>query len=153
VPLTRHQLRLPSLNETMTTEGKRAQRRKEHAFRLGVDLLHRKECGLETYCPLGPIKPDWLKRDFEYFAKTTAVEKNISIPSLIDWEQAEKEAWTRFYQTEALSLARGLFRRVIESFLILDRALFLESNGYTVRIGTFCQSSLTPRNLMIVATL
>jgi hypothetical protein len=151
VPLTRHQLRLPSLDETMTTESKRALRRKEHAFRLGVDLLHRMETGIDVYCPLGPVKPDWLKQDFAYFAKTIAAEKNLSIPKHVDWVQAENKGWERFFESSALSLARGLFRRAIESRLILDRALFLEANGYDVRIGTFCPSSLTPRNLMIVA--
>ncbi len=153
VPLTRHELRLPSLDETMTSEKKRALRRKEHAFRLGVDLLHREKTGIDAYYPLGPVKPAWLKNDFAYFATTIASEKNIPLPSRINWQNAESAGWSRFYESSAISLARGLFRRAIESWLILDRALFLESRGYTVSIGTFCSRDLTPRNLMLIAHL
>ena len=35
--------------------------------------------------------------------------------------------------------------------LVLDRALFLQEQGYTVRLGTFCETSLTPRNVLLLA--
>ena len=35
--------------------------------------------------------------------------------------------------------------------LALDRALFLQEQGYQVEIGTFCSRSATPRNILIVA--
>ena len=37
--------------------------------------------------------------------------------------------------------------------LLLDRALYLQEQGYHVRLGTFCPHSLTPRNLLISARL
>ncbi len=152
VPLTRHQLRLPSLNETMTTDRKRAMRRREHAFRLGVDLLQRQQSGKDEYRALGPVKPGWLKHDFAHFATRIATARDIVLPDRIDWDAAEQRGWERFHTVSALGLARGLFRRAIESWLVLDRALFLEANGYSVRIGTFCDEILTPRNLVIIAT-
>jgi hypothetical protein len=33
--------------------------------------------------------------------------------------------------------------------LVLDRALFLQENGYCVEVGEFCEQRLTPRNLVI----
>jgi hypothetical protein len=48
-------------------------------------------------------------------------------------------------------LVRGLFRRPLELWLVLDRALYLEENGYAVQVGEFCDSQLTPRNLMVLA--
>ncbi len=50
-----------------------------------------------------------------------------------------------------LELVRGLFRRPLELWLLLDRALFLEEQGYQVRLGTFCAHELTPRNLLLLA--
>jgi hypothetical protein len=44
-----------------------------------------------------------------------------------------------------------LFRRPLELWLNLDRALFLAEQGYFVRLGTFCDTSLTPRNLLLLA--
>jgi hypothetical protein len=34
---------------------------------------------------------------------------------------------------------------------VLDRALFLQERQYEVRVGTFCDSQLTPRNLLLLA--
>ena len=152
LPLNRHQLRLPSLDETMTGETRRALRRKEHAFRLGVDLLQRQQSGIDAYRPLGPVKTAWLRGDFAHFAATIAREKGVPLPGGIDWRDAEAAGWNRFFESSALSLARGLFRRALESWLLLDRALYLESHGYRATIGTFCDEALTPRNLMILAS-
>lgn len=50
-----------------------------------------------------------------------------------------------------LELVRGLFRRPLELWLVLDRALYLSENGYDVQVGEFCDTHLTPRNLMLLA--
>ena len=50
-----------------------------------------------------------------------------------------------------LELVRGLFRRPMELWLVLDRALYLSERGYEVQLGEFCDSHLTPRNLMLLA--
>ncbi|MNF11686.1 hypothetical protein D3C80_2129510 [compost metagenome] len=50
-----------------------------------------------------------------------------------------------------LELPRSLFRRPLELWLLLDRALFLEEQGYQVMLGSFCQAQLTPRNILLLA--
>jgi len=50
-----------------------------------------------------------------------------------------------------LELLRGLFRRPLELWLNLDRALFLVEQGYVVRLGSFCETAFTPRNLLLLA--
>jgi hypothetical protein len=44
---------------------------------------------------------------------------------------------------------RFLFRRPLEIWLALDRALLLQEQGYAVQLGTFCAPHVTPRNLLI----
>ncbi len=63
----------------------------------------------------------------------------------------EAYGWRRLAEVRNLELVRGLFRRPLEVWLVLDRALFLRENGYKVEVGTFCESTLTPRNLMVLA--
>ena len=51
----------------------------------------------------------------------------------------------------AWALPRGLFRRTVELFTVLDRACHLLESGRQVAVGTFCAPTLTPRNLMILS--
>jgi len=50
-----------------------------------------------------------------------------------------------------LELLRNLFRRPLELWLLLDRALYLQEQGYHVKLGTFCDYQLSPRNLLLLA--
>ena len=50
-----------------------------------------------------------------------------------------------------LELVRALFRRPLELWLLLDRCLYLVEQGYSVRLGEFCPTFLSPRNLLILA--
>ena len=68
-----------------------------------------------------------------------------------DLQQCEKQFRQSLAQVRNLELVRGLFRRPLELWLLLDRALFLEEQGYQVRLGTFCAHELTPRNLLLLA--
>ena len=50
-----------------------------------------------------------------------------------------------------LQLVRLAFRRPLEVWLLMDMAVFLEQQGYTVAVGPFCAPTLTPRNLLLSA--
>ncbi|MEC8139802.1 MAG: methyltransferase, partial [Pseudomonadota bacterium] len=52
---------------------------------------------------------------------------------------------------ERVELVRHVFRRAIEVWLVLDRALYLQQQGYQVTVSTFCEKQLTPRNILIQA--
>ncbi|GAA58338.1 hypothetical protein P20652_0192 [Pseudoalteromonas sp. BSi20652] len=36
---------------------------------------------------------------------------------------------------------------------MLDRALYLQQQGYQVNVKTFCEKQLTPRNILILANI
>ncbi|MGV8496106.1 methyltransferase, partial [Pseudomonas aeruginosa] len=57
----------------------------------------------------------------------------------------------RLAMVRNLELVRALFRRPLELWLLLDRCLYLVEQGYSVRLGEFCPTSLSPRNLLILA--
>ncbi|MBW7436181.1 hypothetical protein, partial [Escherichia coli] len=52
---------------------------------------------------------------------------------------------------EKLSLVQQGFRRLLEMWLVCDKALFLEEQGYQVSVNEFCPREVTPRNLLIHA--
>ncbi|MBN2716825.1 MAG: methyltransferase [Deltaproteobacteria bacterium] len=149
---TRHQLRLPALDEVKTTASKRQFRKREMAFRQGMDLLLRQATGQDAYTPLGKIPPMIVRGSFEKFCRFAAQNKGLPLPRRIDWSAAEQAGWTRQHLVSALSISRQLFRRVLEIWLFLDRVAYLEENGYQVTYGTFCPREITPRNLMLLAT-
>lgn len=51
------------------------------------------------------------------------------------------------------NIVRWQFGRVLEVYLLIDRALYLEEQGYSVKIEQYFDESLSPRNIGILATL
>jgi SAM-dependent methyltransferase len=66
---------------------------------------------------------------------------------------ADAGRWARTAHARArrLSLPRAMLARVLEVHVLLDRALFLEEHGRTVRVGTLFPAAVSARNLALVA--
>jgi hypothetical protein len=121
------------------------------ARRLAFDLLQRQQRGLDDYLPTPSLPVAWLDKDFARYCRDLAELKGVALSGAIDWPGLEAAGGRRLAQVRNLELLRGLFRRPLELWLLLDRALFLEERGYRVRLGTFCAHRLTPRNLLLLA--
>lgn len=139
------------LSETVTA-GKRVrlQRDTSMARRLGFDQLQRALRGRDEYLPTPSLPASWLDKPFTDYCQELANLKGLSTGEQ-DWAAVEASGWRRLTEVRNLELVRGLFRRPLELWLVLDRALFLGENGYKVEVGTFCDCALTPRNLMMLA--
>ena len=139
------------LSETVTAGARvRRQRDTSMARRLGFDLLQRQLRGCDDYLPTPSLPSAWLDKAFADYCRELAALKGLSTGEQ-DWLALEAHGWRRLAEVRNLELVRGLFRRPLEVWLVLDRALFLRENGYKVEVGTFCESVLTPRNLMVLA--
>ncbi|MEH3021501.1 MAG: methyltransferase [Pseudomonas oryzihabitans] len=149
--LEREDLRL-ALCETVTG-GQRVRRDRDlsMARRLGFDLLQREVTGRDAYLNTPPLPSHWLRQPFAAFGAELARRKDVTLPAGIDWPLWERRGFQRLAEVRNLELVRGLFRRPLELWLVLDQALFLQEQGYEVRLGTFCASALTPRNLLLMA--
>ncbi|MGY2200953.1 methyltransferase [Pseudomonas gingeri] len=144
-------LALP-LSETVTAGARvRRQRDTSMARRLAFDLLQRRLRHSDDYLPTPSLPSAWLDKPFADYCRDLAALKELSTVGDQDWTQLEAAGWRRLAEVRNLELLRGLFRRPLELWLVLDRALFLEEQGYRVRLGQFCESPLTPRNLMLLA--
>ena len=139
------------LSETVTA-GKRVrlQRDTSMARRLGFDLLQRRLRGCDEYLPTPSLPTHWLDKPFADYCRELARLKGLSTGEQ-DWAALEAHGWQRLAEVRNLELVRGLFRRPLELWLVLDRALFLSERGYRVEVGSFCDPALTPRNLMVLA--
>jgi hypothetical protein len=144
-------LALP-MSETVTAGARvRRQRDSSMARRLAFDLLQRQLRGVDEYLPTPSLPSAWLDKPFADYCQHLAHLKDLSTIGPQDWPVLEAAGWQRLAQVRNLELLRGLFRRPLELWLVLDRALFLLEQGYKVRLGTFCVTPLTPRNFLILA--
>ena len=140
------------MSETVTAGARvRRQRDTSMARRLGFDLLQRQLRGVDEYLPTPSLPSGWLEKSFAEYCQHLAELKELSTVGAQNWPELEAAGWQRLAQVRNLELLRGLFRRPLELWLVLDRALFLQEQGYTVRLGTFCESSITPRNILLLA--
>ncbi|VVO87896.1 hypothetical protein PS732_02191 [Pseudomonas fluorescens] len=149
--LSLEDLALP-MSETVTA-GARVRRQRDISMsrRLAFDLLQRQLSGIDQYLPTPSLPSAWLEKPFADYCRDLAALKELSTIDLQDWPALEAAGWQRLAEVRNLELLRGLFRRPLELWLNLDRALFLAEQGYVVRLGTFCDAPLTPRNFLLLA--
>ncbi|MDC0662993.1 methyltransferase [Marinobacter sp. SS21] len=149
--LSRDDLRLV-VQETVTAPGReRRQRHRLSAWRLGFDGLQRTLRGRDEYLPI-PSHPTRLNQgDFAGFCRWAAQCKGLELPPQPDFAYWEQHGRSRHARVRRLELVRHLFRRPLELWLVLDYALYLQEQGFAVRLGTFCERALTPRNLLLDA--
>lgn len=141
-----------AVQETVTASQRvTRQRQQAKAWRLGFDLLQRQLTGSGAYLHVPSTPASWLQLGFGGFCRQLADLKGLTLPA--HWDEAgfERRGWERLRQTTARERLRHAFRRPLELWLVLDRALALEEAGYRVQLGEFCERALTPRNLMIHA--
>ncbi|WP_277053092.1 methyltransferase [Zestomonas thermotolerans] len=149
--LDRDDLSLP-LSETVTAGTRvRQQRDTSMARRLAFDLLQRELRSEDAYLPTPSLPSTWLHKDFHTYCRDLAALKDLPTPPERDWAALEAQGWQRLAEVRNLELLRALFRRPLELWLLLDRALYLEERGYQVRLGRFCAHQLSPRNLLLLA--
>ncbi|MEZ8743094.1 methyltransferase [Vibrio atlanticus] len=147
--LSKSDLRIP-LQETVTG-GERVKRHRqlEMSYRLGFSQLLKGELGVDEYIPVPSIKKSELSEGFESFCCWASEVKDISLGSDIDFDSYLIQGEALFWEMEKLSLVQQVFRRPLEIWLALDRAIYLQEQGYQASIEEFCERSVTPRNLLI----
>lgn len=151
--LSRDDLAL-AVQETVTApRNVRRSRERAGAWRLGFDLLQRELRGRDDYLPVPSLSYGRLPGTFAGFCRWAAERKGLTLPASVDWGAYERAGRRRQAEVRRLELVRHLFRRPLEVWLALDRLQLLEEAGFTVEVGTFCERELTPRNLLLRATL
>ncbi|MFC6633064.1 methyltransferase [Microbulbifer taiwanensis] len=151
VKLSREDLRLP-LQETVTAgAGVRRLRQTELHWRLAFDELQRALRGEDSYLPVPNVKKSLLSGSFGEFARWAAERKQLTLPAAMDGEEWLARGMRRLDSVRRMELVAHLFRRPLEIWLVLDRALFLLEQGAEVQIGEFCPHDLTPRNILLQA--
>ncbi|MBW0147801.1 methyltransferase [Marinobacter arenosus] len=141
-----------AVQETVTAPARvRAQTRLVSQWRLGFDGLQRELRGCDDYLPVPSHPSRLIHEGFEGFCRWAAGKKKLALPDTTDFEHWREVGERRWRQVRRHELVRHLFRRPLELWIVLDYAVFLEERGYRVRLGEFCDRTLTPRNLLLDA--
>jgi hypothetical protein len=149
--LDRSALHLAVQDTVTARSGERRMRERERLWRLGFDVLQREVRGVDEYLSVSSCKRSVLREDFSAFCRWAANTRQLVLPEHIDCERYLYQAQQKHRDIVRLDLLRQLFNRPLELWLALDCALYLEEHGYRVAVNTFCEHTLSPRNLLIQA--
>ena len=142
-----------ALQETVTAPERIAKiRKKEVTWRLGFDVLRREITQSTAYISVPSVNKRIFSGEFSEFCKWAADKKGLTLSEHIDYAYYLVQGEQRKRVTDRIELVRHVFRRALELWLVLDRALYLQSAGYDVTLSEFCEKQLTPRNILIQAT-
>ena len=143
-----------AVTESVTAAPRQArQRDREMAWKLGFDTWRRLESGIDEYQNFRPVPAIWGRGSFAEFMTLMCARECMAAPTAQRMEMLERRGWERQREVMRLGILRHAFRRPLEVWLALDLAVRLENDGYSVRLGQFCERRLTPRNLLISARL
>jgi hypothetical protein len=141
-----------AMEETVTAGNRvQQQRRTELEWRLGFDELQRHITDSDHYQALPSIKKSLLNNGFEAFCQWGCDYQQLTLTEEMDLSAFLQRGQQRYIEVLRNDLVRHLFRRPLEIWLVLDRAIYLEEQGYQVRLYEFCERSTTPRNILIDA--
>ncbi len=158
---TRDELRLATAETCTANAIERELRQRELLWRVAFDLRLRELNGLDEYSPMPSVKKSLLKTSFEEFASwmMRALQKKGSRSvKFFPLTPEAKDDLLQRAQKKVASIRRREkaqlgFRKVIEYWLLLDRVLFLQDQGYDVELQEFCQKKDSGRNTVILASL
>ena len=148
--LSRDELHL-AVTETVTA-GKRDRRLAEQAQAWKLAFVEwRTRAGTPREKTFKPVPAAWLGLGFADWMRRLCEREGVPMPQAADGPDLEALGWRRAAEVRRLERVRLAFRRPLEVWLALDRAVFLERRGYRVRLSEFCERGVTPRNLLISA--
>lgn len=149
--LSQHDLKLAV--QSQVTAGARIARLRETEveWRLAWQALRAELSGDSHYQPLASVSKQIFSTDFRHFAEWAAGQQQVTLPAGLNLDGYLVQGRSHARLVRRIELVRHLFQRPLELWLLFDRALFLEQQGYQVEVGTFCARELTPRNLMLRA--
>lgn len=153
--LSKHDLSLPLKKIVTAGRREKVEQSKEKLWRIAFDCWQRKVLTSDHYMPLPTIPKRVLKSGFESFVAWASETKKqpqlIQQAGILDSQKALQEASNRMPAILQMEWVQHHFQRAIEVWLLLDKAMYLQENGYKSEIFEFCNASDSPRNLMLRA--
>ena len=149
--LDKTDLKLAVQGQVTGGERIRRLRQTEMLWRRAYQLWQAQLSGDDRYRPLTSVAKHWFSGEFRAFAEYAAAQHQLMLPAAEDGSRYLQLAEPLLLTQRRIELVQHLFRRPLELWLVLDRAMFLAEQGYQVQVQQLCDTALTPRNLLISA--
>lgn len=120
-------------------------------WRLAFDELQRDIRAVNEYLPLPSIKKSQLNGTFAAFIGWALEKKGLKKPAHIDYAFYLQQGEKRLKTTRQIEWLQSAFKREIELWLLHDKALYLQEQGFAVELFECFEKSVSPRNIMLVA--
>jgi hypothetical protein len=92
------------------------------------------------------------QHDLSLLVARAFARRGAPAPSAAAIDEAARWAREAHARVRRLSLPRALLARILEVYVLLDRAMVLERRGFAVRVGTAFPTDVSARNLALVAS-
>jgi SAM-dependent methyltransferase len=142
-------------NLTARDDGVEATRAENLAGRERRLALHRllsaHDPGLRLGAEIDGLNRRAAQRDLASLVARAFAMRRLEPPSAAAVADAATWARVQHARLRRLSLARAMLARVLEVFVLLDRARHLEEQGFGVTLGTLFPASTSARNLVLLA--
>jgi len=122
-------------------------------YRYALHYFVNDQYGCEFYSVGNGHKDDY-HGEFSLYAKKfhNGVElSELSHDDLNTFYQL-KSTQQKIWHNILADLIRGMLGRLVELYIVLDRAIYLQENGHNVSVNEYFKRKLSPRNLGILAT-
>ncbi|RUO32126.1 methyltransferase [Aliidiomarina sedimenti] len=149
--LSKSELKLAVQGQVTAGERVRRLRHRETLWRLMYQLARERYLGDPEYRSLPSVNKKWFSGQVVDFLRWACQQHDWQWPQQAAIEPLYTDARQRQLEIQRLELVRHVFRRPLEKYLILDRAAFLEEQGYQVKVTEFCDYRVSPRNFLIQA--
>lgn len=149
--LSKDDLRLAVLQTVTSPKRVQRVRQTELLWRTGFDLWYREVSQIDSYTHFPSLPKHWFSGSFIDFCRFMAGQCDMTLPASFDSEYYLTLAAQKMARVKRLEFARLGFRPAMELWLLLDRVLYMQEQGYKVDLVSFCDAKLTPRNGMIIA--
>jgi hypothetical protein len=123
-------------------------------YRYAIHLLLTDQYGLADVLSLGNSPHSLYDRPFSAYAleqlrrlSVTATHSEAELDEFFAQETVQRT----IHNMIAAGFIRNALGRVLELYLLLDRAIFLEEKGYDVSVAEFFDERISPRNIGITA--
>ena len=114
-------------------------------------LLSEREGPLRLGAEIEGMNRRSAQRDLSLLVARAFALRGRPMPSRKAIDEAASWARVEHARSRRLSVPRALLARLLEVYVLLDRAAYLEEHGFVVEFGALFPSTVSPRNLALVA--